>query len=297
MTDTRKTVLITGCTTGSIGHGLAAEFFRRGCRVFATTRNPSTMQDLVDHEGIETLQLDVCSPDSIRAAREKVAELTGGKLDYVVNNAGGGVNAQPALEIDTDLARATFDLNFFSVPRMVQEFSPLLFKSENAHIVNIGSVAGLIPVPYLSMYSAAKAALAAYSDTLRLEIAPFGRVAVNVVQVTTVITGGIKNSRDLDDDFTLNLTPQSLYRPVAEIWKKASKQTNTSPTETSVYAKNVVDEVLKSNPSWWFWSGSKTTIGWILHTFIPKRLLAFVLSKTYGFDKLAVQHREPKKFV
>ncbi|KAI0321584.1 hypothetical protein OF83DRAFT_250638 [Amylostereum chailletii] len=82
-----KIVLITGCTTGSIGHSLALEFDKRCCKVIATTRDPNTMLDLVNHPTIETLRMDVCDQTSIAAARDEVTEMTCGKLDVLFNNA------------------------------------------------------------------------------------------------------------------------------------------------------------------------------------------------------------------
>ncbi|THH15733.1 hypothetical protein EW146_g4792 [Bondarzewia mesenterica] len=110
MSVTKKTVLITGCSAGGIGHALALEFHAKGTdtwsllsytdltlttynymsivglRVVATARNPQSMQGLVD-KGIETLTLDVTSMESIIDARDKTAMLMGGKLDILVNNA------------------------------------------------------------------------------------------------------------------------------------------------------------------------------------------------------------------
>lgn len=85
----RTSVLITGCSEGGIGDALAIEFQSRGARVFATARNPSKMEHL-KAMGIETLSLDVTSPQSIETAVATINEATGGKLDILVNNSGIG---------------------------------------------------------------------------------------------------------------------------------------------------------------------------------------------------------------
>ncbi|KAJ7161057.1 hypothetical protein C8R46DRAFT_358947 [Mycena filopes] len=82
----RKTVLVTGCSPGGIGHELAKEYHSRGLRVIASARRPEALTDLATL-GLETLQLDVTTTDSVRAARDHVALLTGGTLDILVNNA------------------------------------------------------------------------------------------------------------------------------------------------------------------------------------------------------------------
>ncbi|KAI9828945.1 MAG: hypothetical protein M1819_006444 [Sarea resinae] len=84
MADTRRTVLITGGT--GIGNSLAREFHSRGLRVIASARSKDSLSDL-SALGIETLSLEVDKEESIRNARREVEQLTGGKLDYLVNNA------------------------------------------------------------------------------------------------------------------------------------------------------------------------------------------------------------------
>jgi 1-acylglycerone phosphate reductase len=84
-----KTALVTGCSLGGIGDALAQEFHRRGLRVFATARNLKKVQHLVEM-GIEVLELDVESSESITNAAKAVAELTDGTLDILVNNSGIG---------------------------------------------------------------------------------------------------------------------------------------------------------------------------------------------------------------
>jgi NAD(P)-dependent dehydrogenase (short-subunit alcohol dehydrogenase family) len=92
--ETRRTVLITGCSANGLGHALAVAFHNAGLRVFATARNTSKMADLKEL-GIECLQLDVLDQESIERCVGNVRRLTGkaggeGRLDCLVNNAGGG---------------------------------------------------------------------------------------------------------------------------------------------------------------------------------------------------------------
>jgi hypothetical protein len=85
--------------------------------------------------------------------------------------------AKPAIELGDAEDLAVFDLNFHAAVRMVTAFSPLILAvGKGSKIVNISSIAGSIPVPYLAMYGAAKGALDRYSETLRVELKPFGYV-------------------------------------------------------------------------------------------------------------------------
>ena len=84
-----ETALITGCSKGGIGDALAQEFFHKGVRVFATARDLSKIQHLKSI-GLDILELDVTSEESIQDAVKYIQKETGGKLNYLVNNAGMG---------------------------------------------------------------------------------------------------------------------------------------------------------------------------------------------------------------
>jgi 1-acylglycerone phosphate reductase len=86
----RKSVLITGCSKGGIGHSLALEWHSRGYRVFATARRLEVMSDLQE-VGIECLKMDVTDTTSLKKIKEEVEQKTGGTLDVLINNAGLGI--------------------------------------------------------------------------------------------------------------------------------------------------------------------------------------------------------------
>jgi len=86
----KKSVLITGSSEGGIGDALARSFHKKGLRVFATARNLTKVQHLKEL-GLEILPLDVTDDASIKQAVESVRAATGGTLDILVNNSGGGM--------------------------------------------------------------------------------------------------------------------------------------------------------------------------------------------------------------
>ena len=94
----RKTVLITGCSEGGIGHNLALEWNSKGHWVFATARNVDSMTGLQD-VGIECLAMDVTETESLKTVKEQIEDKTGGTLDILVNNAGQGISPSPNLLI------------------------------------------------------------------------------------------------------------------------------------------------------------------------------------------------------
>lgn len=117
-----------------------------GCYVIATARDKSKLESL-GSRGIATLELDVTSPDSVANVKNEVSQITGGKLDYLVNNAGRNYTV-PALELEFDEVRDMFETNVIAVMRMCQAFTPLLVEARGC-IVQIGSLAGIAYDLYL----------------------------------------------------------------------------------------------------------------------------------------------------
>jgi len=135
-----KTVLITGCTDGGLGAAMARAYRTRGFRVFAAVRNLEKAGSLRDVAGIEVLELEVTSQDSIRRCVTVVEKLTGGLLDILVNNAGSS-GAMPLLDVSIEKAKRVYDVNVWAVLAMTQEFAPMLIKARGT-ICNISSVSG-----------------------------------------------------------------------------------------------------------------------------------------------------------
>ncbi|EAW13337.1 SDR family oxidoreductase [Aspergillus clavatus NRRL 1] len=263
--DNRKSVLITGCSPGGIGNSLAREFHRNGLRVFATARDAKTIDDLAAL-GIETVDLVVDDEESVKSCYAEVDKRLGGKgLDYLVNNAGRNYTV-PAMEVELTEARKTFETNFFAVISMCKTFLPLLMKAKGT-IVMIGSVAGVIPYVFGSVYNASKAALHSFSDTLRVELAPFG------VNVTTVITGGVQ-SRIARIQRTLQ--PGSIYAPIEDEYTRRVTHSQAGAMPHTAYARSVVTQVLYGSAPWrwiwpwaqgrksWIWEGNKSWLIWLV---------------------------------
>ncbi len=89
----------------------------------------------------------------------------------------------PLLDVDLSEARKVFDTNVFGLLATTQSFAPLLLATKGK-VVNISSVAQFVPVPWLGIYNTSKAAVAMMSDTLRLELAPFGVRVINVSRLS-----------------------------------------------------------------------------------------------------------------
>ena len=128
-----KTVLITGSSEGGIGAALAKAFQKRSLRVFATARNPSKMASLSSLENVVLLRLDPTSQESVQAAVEQVRKDTGGKLDYLVNNAGQTLMA-PTLDFDIETAKRMYEINLWGALRVTQAFAPLVIAAKGTMV-------------------------------------------------------------------------------------------------------------------------------------------------------------------
>lgn len=263
-TDTKqqRTVLITGCSEGGIGFALAQEFHKRGLRVFATARNLSKAEHLRALAGVEIIQLDVADKASVRAAADEVAKLTGGRLDYLVNNAGAGYQC-PLLDADLDEGRKLFEVNIWGLLAVTQAFAPLLVetaaKGGKPRVVNIGSIVSRVNVPWGGLYNASKGALSTLNDALRMELRPLG------VGVLHVITGGV-STKFYGNSAGQKLPEGSVYTPIAADIEKAVAGHTASSLQTmtpETYARKVVSNVLSSWPTTTYWIGGQTLIGYL----------------------------------
>ena len=126
------------------------------------------------------LPLDVRSDDSVAACLSAVSGLAD-RLDILVNNAGYEL-AGALEELSLDEAKAQFETNFFGAVRMVKAVLPLMRRQQQGQIINVTSLAGLSPVPFMGIYSASKFALDGYTEALRLEVKPFN-IRVSQIEV------------------------------------------------------------------------------------------------------------------
>ncbi|KAI0407827.1 NAD(P)-binding protein [Xylaria palmicola] len=262
----QKTVLVTGCTPGGIGHGLCLEYHKQGLHVIATARRPEVLAELAEL-GMSTVALDVTDAESIKRCHDEVAKINGGKLDILVNNA-GRTHTHPALDISLPDVRATFETNVFSIMAMVQAFIDQLIAAKGL-IINISSLSSITPYLFGSVYCASKAAVSAYSRTLRLELAPFG------VRVMVSMTGTVRSNTASQGHRVL--PPDSLYQKAKHIfeWRLVFSQ-NSDTMGTETFARKLVADSLRTEtPGWlrgwlgrpdWFWYGGLARTAWLGHS-------------------------------
>jgi short-subunit dehydrogenase len=171
---TNQVTLVTGASSG-IGREIAQLLAQRGARVFGTARNPQSAAPI---RGVEFVRMDVTDDASVSAAIQHI-ERNAGPVQVLVNNAGYGLTG--ALE-ETALteAREQFETNFFGVLRVTNAVLARMRQAGYGRIVNISSVVGFIPAPFMGMYTASKHAVEGYTETLDHEVRQFGVRAVLV---------------------------------------------------------------------------------------------------------------------
>jgi NAD(P)-dependent dehydrogenase (short-subunit alcohol dehydrogenase family) len=170
LAETSKAVLITGCSSG-IGRATAEQLAAGGWTVYATARDPASIEDLAG-KGCRLLALDVCDEESMQAAVAEV-EAEEGAVGVLVNNA--GYSQSGAIEdVPMELVRRQFETNVFGLVRMCQLVLPGMRRQRFGKIVNVSSMGGRLTFPGGGFYHATKHAVEAISDALRFEVRRFG---------------------------------------------------------------------------------------------------------------------------
>ena len=187
----KKIAVLTGGTSG-IGMQTALALKNAGYTVYELSRRAQGV------EGLNHLVADVTDEAAVKKAVDEIVAREG-KIDVLVNNAGFGISG--AVEFTkTEDAKRLFDTNFFGMVNMNRAVVPVMREAGQGRIVNISSVAGQIPIPFQTYYSAAKAATNSYTMALANELRPYG-VTVCAVQPGDIKTGFTKaREKTVDGD-------------------------------------------------------------------------------------------------
>src|SRR2546427_8175883 len=183
-----KTALVTGVSSG-IGREIAQLLAERGARVFGSVRNPKAASPI---RGVDLVGMDVTDDTSVNAAVQTIVQKAG-PVQLLVNNA--GYSLMGALEeTSVDEARQQFETNLFGVLRVTNAILPGMRQQGYGRIVNISSVLGFLPAPYMGIYVASKHAVEGYTETLDHEVRRFGvrALLVEPAQTKTKIRGNSK---------------------------------------------------------------------------------------------------------
>jgi len=230
--DPRGTALVTGANRG-IGRGVALELARRGFSVVATMRRPgaSDLADEAAREGLSlrTIQLDVTRPAALDIPRD---------LRVLVNNAGVDGEWLPVEHTQLDSWRTVFETNLFGLVELTRRAIPALRASGGGVICNVTSCSTLAPMPLFAAYRASKAAVSAFGESLRVEVAP------DHIRVVEVMPGAIATDMlARASDATAVSVPEP-YTALARRVHESQLAAQQAPTPTTVAAGAIADAIL-----------------------------------------------------
>ncbi|MDR3409960.1 MAG: oxidoreductase [Formivibrio sp.] len=264
-----KVVVVTGVSSG-IGRAAAIKFAKQGCRVFGTVRNTANAQAI---PGVTLIEMDIRDEASIeRGIQIIIAQAK--RIDVLVNSA--GVTLLGATE-ETSIAEAQtlFDTNLFGLLRTIKAVLPHMREQRSGRIVNVSSVLGFLPAPYMALYSASKHAVEGLSETLDHEVRQFG------IRVALVEPSFTKTNLDINAPQTVSRIPD--YNKELGIVSQAIQNNVQKAPAPDGVATTIVDAALGA------WKMRHTPKGEAsllakLRRFMPAGPVEKGLRKTFGLS-------------
>ncbi|KAF9102355.1 hypothetical protein BGX27_011030 [Mortierella sp. AM989] len=287
MVQTKKVVLVTGCTTGGIGYEVAKSFEKSGCKVYAAARRLDAITG-IEGLNIEKIYIDVLDEKSIKEAVKHIIEKDG-RIDILFNNAGMGY-VSPVIDMKVESVRKLLDTNVTSVIMVSKEVAPHMIRQGSGLIANVGSVTAYVSTPWAGLYAASKAAVHSISDALRMELTPFG------VNVAVIAPGAIKSNIGDNNLKAFSLPEDSFYQSVfSYVLSRATASQAPDSTPTAKFANYVVGKCLKSSPPRYIDYGTLSNIfRFIRH--MPWFVAELIFSKKFGLNVLRKNVKEGKAF-
>ncbi|MET8052160.1 oxidoreductase [Streptosporangium sp. NPDC005286] len=243
-----KVCLVTGASSG-IGMTTALDLLRAGHVVYGAARRVHKME-AIRAAGGHALQMDARSHEDLDRTVDTVLTQQG-RIDVLINNAGTVLHGAVE-DVALDQARDQFEVNLFAPARLVQLVLPHMRAQRSGTTVNISSIGGEIALPLGSWYYAAKHALEAFSDTLRMEVGPFG------IDVVIIQPGIIKT--EFEDHTAAQLREISgngAYRAMAEAMARRSETGLSDGSDSDVVAQAIRQAIESDRPE------TRYAVGWM----------------------------------
>jgi NAD(P)-dependent dehydrogenase (short-subunit alcohol dehydrogenase family) len=266
--------LVTGASSG-IGAQTALLLQAAGFAVYAVARRVERMQPLAS-QGVRTLSMDVTDDSSVTAGLEKIIAETG-RIDVLVNNAGYGSYGSVE-DVPIEEARRQFEVNVFGLARLIQLAVPHMRAQGSGRIINVSSIGGKIYEPLGGWYHAAKFAVEGLSDSLRIELRPFG-IDVVIIEPGPILTewNAIARQNMLQNsaDTAYASQAQSVFRTL----EAADSPRMSSGPE--VVARKIVAAATTRNPRARYPVGKGAGTIVRARKVLPDRALDAVISRAY----------------
>jgi short-subunit dehydrogenase len=235
----KKVILITGASSG-MGKVFAQDLAKEGHIVYGAARRVDLLKELAQ-KGVKTIVLDVMNDESMQSCVNTILEKEG-RIDVLVNNAGYG-SYGTIEDVSIEEAKRQFDVNVFGLARMTQLVLPSMRKQKSGKIINISSIGGKIATPFGAWYHASKFAVEGMSDSLRMEVKPFG------IDVVVIEPGGVKSEwATIAYANLIKTTQDTAYSEMANKFKKAFETTISKNAEPEVISRLISKAIAASKP-------------------------------------------------
>jgi short-subunit dehydrogenase len=271
--------IVTGASSG-IGQATAELLANSGYKVYGTSRKVAQ----ATQRSYKMIALDVNSEESIEAAIKEVVKIEG-RIDLVVNNAGFGVAPGGAEESSIEQTKMIFDTNFFGIVRMTRAVVPYMRKQGKGRIINIGSILGLIPAPYMATYAATKHAVEGFSESLDHELRTRG-IRVSVVEPGYTNTHFEANTLEVDAKI-------DEYNIARKALAKLMKVAIAAGDDPKVVANVVLKAANAKNPKLRYAAGKLACRLSFLRRFAPAALVDIGIRKELKLDSLDIIASQP----
>ena len=265
----KPVAVVTGVSSG-IGNATAAALVAAGYRVFGTARSAASALPA----GVERVLLDVRDAASIEAAVREVLARPG-RIDLLVNNAGGAVNGAVE-ETSLDQAHDLFEVNFFGAARMTQAVLPAMRAQRSGRIVFISSVLGFLPGPFMGFYAASKHALEGLAESLDHETRTLGVRAALVEPSwmrTSIESSSVSAARPVED-----------YAAARDRAREGVRANVSAGDDPSLVAEAVLQAATAAKPRLRYPVGKRAGLLARLRRFMPAGVFDGALRKSFQLD-------------
>src|SRR6266496_6692371 len=265
-----KRVFLTGASSG-IGRAIAQALVANGHAVWGTSRNLERLPKLPQFHPV---RLDLSDPHSVEEAFN-AALADAGHFDVLINNAGSG-HFGPAENLSRETIAIQFQILVFAQVRLMQLALRSMQTFGEGLIINVTSLAGRLPVPFMAAYNAAKAAMASFTMSIQLEL-PDSRVRIVDLEPGDICT-------DFNDAVIKSELPDQRYEAkVAKTWETIERNMKNAP-KPDLVARRVCELLDQTNPPPRITVGDafQTKIAPLIFRFLPQRLRLWGLRRYYG---------------
>lgn len=262
----KRVVIVTGASSG-IGNAVAKYFYKNGCTVYSLSRRK------FEEKGVNSLSCNVTNRLQAQEVIKQIWEKEK-RIDLLVNNAGFGISGSVENESLEDIEKM-FKVNFLGAVNMTQTVLPYFREQGFGKIINTSSVAGIIPIPFQSFYSATKASLDIWAKALRMEIKPFNISVCNVLVGDTKTNFTAKREKSEKDE-------KSVYEDVVKKSISKMEKDEQNGKDPITVAKVMFKMFNKKHmPATKTVGGMYKTI-LFLEKILPQKLMLFIVGKMYS---------------